>query len=86
MVATLCRYENKGGFGGAMYKMAYWNFQVCPPMWENEIDLVVLESFLVFVVFSNMKMRHEKTAFRFSELFKIIYAMWTAHDSVEEER
>ena len=207
MVAALYRYENKGGFGGAMYKVAYWNFQVWglllallipaillligllvvvllpftlvfallkllsgvveiklqtilfvslslgsvisahysvplfglisklstrngyryefyyerlieyvykpvniqfvvfllyviylvistiyrlqmdgQPMWENEIDLVVLELFLVFVAFSNMKVRHEKTAFRFSELFKIIYALWTTHDSVEEEK
>lgn len=56
------------------------------PLLENEMDLVVLESFLVFVAFSNMKMRHEKTAFRFSELFKIIYAMWTTHDSIEDEK
>lgn len=55
-------------------------------MWENEMDLVVLESFLVFVAFSNMKTRREKTAFKFSELFKIIYAMWTTHDSTEEEK
>lgn len=56
------------------------------PMWENETDLVVLESFLVFVAFSNMRVRHEKTDFKFSELFKIIYAMWTTHDSTEEEK
>ena len=28
LMAFLYRYENKGGFGGALYKVAYWNFQV----------------------------------------------------------
>lgn len=50
------------------------------PIWERNIDLAVLESFLVFVAFSNMKAKHEVTQFRFSELFHIMFAMWTTHD------
>lgn len=57
------------------------------PMGENEIDLVVLQSFLVFVAYSNMRTRREKTDFKFTKLFKIIYAMWTTHDDdIEEEK
>lgn len=55
------------------------------PLFENEIDYVVLESFLVFVAYSNMKMRREKADFKFTELFKIIYSMWTAHDTEDEK-
>ena len=54
-------------------------------MGENEIDLVVLQSFLVFVAYSNMRTRREKTDFKFTKLFKIIYAMWTTHDDDTEE-
>lgn len=50
------------------------------PIWESDTDLAVLESFLVFVAFSNMKAKHESTKFKFSELFKIMWAMWTTHD------
>lgn len=55
------------------------------PLFENEIDYVVLESFLVFVAYSNMKMRREKADFKFTELFKIIYSMWTIHDTEDEK-
>lgn len=46
----------------------------------NDLDLAVLESFLVFIAFSNMKAKYEAAEFKFSQLFKIIFAMWTTHD------
>lgn len=55
------------------------------PIWGSDTDLAVLESFLVFVAFSNMKAKHEVAQFRFSELFPIIFSMWTTHDSIEED-
>lgn len=50
------------------------------PMIENNMDLAVLESFLVFIAFSNVKTRRSATDFKLSELFKIMLAMWTTHD------
>lgn len=50
------------------------------PMIGNNMDLAVLESFLVFIAFSNMKMRLGAVELKFSELFKIMYGMWTTHD------
>ena len=46
----------------------------------NDLDLAVLESFLVFIAFSNMKAKYEAAEFKFSQLFKIMFAMWTTHD------
>lgn len=54
------------------------------PIWENDKDLALLESFLVFIAFSNMRTRRESTQFKFFDLFKIMYAMWTTHDTVGE--
>lgn len=51
----------------------------------NDMDLAVLESFLVFIAYSNMKSKRAAADFRFSEIFRIIYGMWTTHDNVEEE-
>ena len=54
------------------------------PIWGNDKDLALLESFLVFIAFSNMKTRRESTQFKFFDLFKIIYAMWTTHDIIKD--
>lgn len=51
----------------------------------NDMDLAVLESFLVFIAYSNMKSKRTAADFRFSEIFRIIIGMWTTHDKVEEE-
>ena len=51
----------------------------------NDMDLAVLESFLVFIAYSNMKSKRAAADFRFSEIFRIMYGMWTTHDNVEEE-
>lgn len=51
----------------------------------NDMDLAVLESFLVFIAYSNMKSKRTTADFRFSEIFRIIFGMWTTHDNVEEE-
>lgn len=56
------------------------------PIWGGNIDLAVLESFLVFVAFSNMKAKYEVTKFKFSELFSIIWAMWATHDDVKKKQ
>ena len=53
-------------------------------MIENDKDFAVLESFLVFIAFSNMKSKRETANFRFAELFRIMYAMWTTHDNIED--
>jgi hypothetical protein len=50
----------------------------------NDKDFAVLESFLVFIAFSNMKSKRETANFRFAELFRIMYAMWTTHDNIED--
>ena len=49
----------------------------------NDMDLAVLESFLVFIAYSNMKSKRAAADFRFSEIFRIMYGMWTTHDNVE---
>ena len=51
----------------------------------NDMDLAVLESFLVFIAYSNMKSKKTAADFRFSEIFRIMLGMWTTHDNVEEE-
>lgn len=51
----------------------------------NDMDLAVLESFLVFIAFSNMKSKRTAADFRFSEIFRIMFGMWTTHDNIEEE-
>lgn len=51
----------------------------------NDMDLAVLESFLVFIAYSNMKSKKTAADFRFSEIFRIMLGMWTTHDKVEEE-
>lgn len=51
----------------------------------NDMDLAVLESFLVFIAYSNMKSKRTAADFRFSEIFRIMFGMWTTHDNVEEE-
>lgn len=56
-------------------------------MFGNDLDLAVLESFLVFIAFSNMKAKYEAAEFKFSQLFKIMFAMWTTHDDdLKEEK
>ena len=53
----------------------------------NDLDLAVLESFLVFIAFSNMKAKYEAAEFKFSQLFKIMFAIWTTHDDdLKEEK
>lgn len=53
----------------------------------NDLDLAVLESFLVFIAFSNMKAKYEAAEFKFSQLFKIMFAVWTTHDDdLKEEK
>lgn len=51
----------------------------------NDMDLAVLESFLVFIAYSNMKSKRTATDFRFSEIFRIMFGMWTTHDNIEED-
>lgn len=51
----------------------------------NDMDLAVLDSFLVFIAYSNMKSKKTAADFRFSEIFRIMLGMWTTHDNVEEE-
>lgn len=55
------------------------------PLFGNGWDLAVLESFLVFIAFSNMKKKRVGTAFSFSELFRMMWGMWTTHDNVKED-
>lgn len=49
----------------------------------NSTDLAVLESFLVFIAFSNMKKKREYSSFSFPKLFRMIYTMWTTRDYEE---
>lgn len=51
----------------------------------NDMDFAVLESFLVFIAFSNMKSKRTAVDFRFSEIFRIMFGMWTTHDNIEED-
>mgnify|MGYP006935962275 CR=1 FL=1 len=51
----------------------------------NDKDLAVLESFLVFIAFSNMKNKRTSADFRLAEIFRIILGMWTTHDNIEED-
>lgn len=55
------------------------------PLFGNGWDLAVLESFLVFIAFSNMKKRRVGASFSFSELFRMMWGMWTTHDDVKED-
>ncbi len=55
------------------------------PLFGNGWDLAVLESFLVFIAFSNMKKRRVGASFSFSELFRMMWGMWTTHDIVKED-
>lgn len=55
------------------------------PLFGNGWDLAVLESFLIFIAFSNMKKKRVGTAFSFSELFRMMWGMWTTHDNVNED-
>lgn len=55
------------------------------PLFGNDMDIAVLESFLVFIAFSNMKKKREFASFSLLELFRIMYGMWTTHDNIEEE-
>lgn len=56
------------------------------PIWGNETDIAVLESFLVFIAFSNMKAKYEAAEFKFSQMFRIMFAMWSAHDDIVERK
>lgn len=51
----------------------------------NDMDIAVLESLLVFIAFSNMKSKRTAADFRFAEIFRIMFGMWTTHDNVEED-
>ena len=55
------------------------------PLFGNGWDLAVLESFLVFIAFTNMKKRRVGASFSFSELFRMMWGMWTTHDIVKED-
>lgn len=48
-------------------------------------DLTILESFLVFIAFSNMKSKRTSADFRLAEIFRIMFGMWTTHDNIEED-
>ncbi len=54
-------------------------------MIDNDKDVAVLESFLVFIAFSNMKSKRSSADFRLVEIFRIIYSMWTTHDNIEDD-
>lgn len=54
-------------------------------LYGSETDLAVLESFLVFIAFSNMKKKRESASFSFPKLFRMIYAMWTTRDFEDDE-
>lgn len=54
------------------------------PLFGKDWDLAVLGSFLVYIAFSNMKTKRVGTAFNFSELFRMMWGMWTTHDNVNE--
>ncbi|MBP5517680.1 MAG: hypothetical protein J6X91_03355 [Bacteroidales bacterium] len=43
-------------------------------------DIAILTSFLVFIAFSNMKAKHNASKFSFSEVFRIMYGMWSNHN------
>ncbi|MBR6438162.1 MAG: hypothetical protein IKS65_03130 [Bacteroidales bacterium] len=63
-----------------------YTFQTCgQPLWGQEQDLAVLESFLVFIAFSNMRSKREMTKFKLSELFIIMCAIWTTRDIIDED-
>ena len=51
----------------------------------NDKDLAILESFLVFIAFSNMKSKRTSADFRLSEIFRIMFNMWTTHNNIEED-
>ena len=55
------------------------------PLFGNGWDLAVLESFLVFIAFSNMKKKRVGASFSFFELFRMMWGMWTTHDNVKED-
>lgn len=55
------------------------------PFWGREVDLAVLESFLVFVAFTNMKTRKAAAKFDLSEMFALMYAMWAASDDMDDD-
>ena len=55
------------------------------PLFGNGWDLAVLESFLVFIAFSNMKKKRVGASFSFSEMFRMMWGMWTTHDIVKED-
>lgn len=51
----------------------------------NDKDLAILESFLVFIAFSNMKSKRTSADFRLAEIFRIMFNMWTTHNNIEED-
>ena len=55
------------------------------PLFGKGWDLAVLESFLVFIAFSNMKTKRIGASFSFSELFNMMWGMWTTHD-IEDDK
>lgn len=55
------------------------------PLFGKVWDLAVLESFLVFIAFSNMKKKRVGASFSFFELFRMMWGMWTTHDNVKED-
>ena len=54
-------------------------------LFGNDIDVAILESFLVFIAFSNMKKKRSSAKFSFPVLFAMIYGMWTTHDFMEKD-
>lgn len=54
------------------------------PLLDERLDLAVLESFLVFIAFSNMRQKRKTASCKLSEIFKILYGMMTTHDVQED--
>lgn len=54
------------------------------PMLDESLDLAVLESFLVFIAFSNMRLKRKTASCNSTEIFKILYRMITTRDFQED--
>ncbi len=59
-------------------------FQAKAALFGDGWDMAVLESFLIFIAFSNLKKKRAGAAFSFSELFGMMWGMWTTHDNEKE--
>lgn len=50
---------------------------------SNGNDIAILTSFLVFIAFSNMKTKHKASQFSFSDMFRMMYGIWSSHEKPE---